>query len=442
PSIGTPYDCHDVSIGCSASKQYHYDSNKSATINKNNMKLSVRIRKVLAIPVLIGALGNAAAAQQTALALPRTAFEGKTVYFKDFFIELEQRFNVRINYDAERIGLATLEAPAIGNLSKRQIAALLNQLLLPHGMEAENVSGQFYVVKPKGAAGVAANAVRVTNRAVPVATGQHSVSGIITDAADGTPLSGVTIRVRGGSVGGSSSNDGRFTLSGIANDDVLVFSSVGYRTQEVPVDGRSNLVVQLGRLEDVLEEVVVTALGIRREEKALGYAVQRLDGDAVQKVKGVDVATALTGKVAGLWIQNSTEFDQSPDIRLRGGGSNPLLVVDGVPYGNLGLREIAPDDIESIDVLKGATASALYGVRGGGGAIIVTTKSGGNGISVNSNNMFFAGYLALPEVQTSYSAGLGGSYNSIDYVWGNKLDAGIMEEQWNPETKQMEVMEL
>src|SRR5690606_15615688 len=232
PSIGTPYDCHDVSIGCSASKQYHYDSNKSATINKNNMKLSVRIRKVLAIPVLIGALGNAAAAQQTALALPRTAFEGKTVYFKDFFIELEQRFNVRINYDAERIGLATLEAPAIGSLSKGRLTPLLNQLLSPHGLEAEKVNGQFYVVKPKGIAASAANAARVTNGVAPRATAQHTVSGTITDAADGAPLSGVTIRVRGGSAGASSSDDGRFTLSGIASGDVLVFSSVGYRTQE------------------------------------------------------------------------------------------------------------------------------------------------------------------------------------------------------------------
>ncbi|GGH20749.1 SusC/RagA family TonB-linked outer membrane protein [Sphingobacterium alkalisoli] len=271
---------------------------------------------------------------------------------------------------------------------------------------------------------------------------QQTVTGTVVDATDGIPIAGVTVSVRGTSIAVSSTDDGRYKVTGVKTDDVLVFSYIGYRTHQEPIAGRTIIPVQLGRLEDALEEVVVTALGIRREEKSLGYSVQRIGGEQVQQVKGVDIATSLTGKVAGLWIQNSTEFDESPDIRLRGGSSNPLLVIDGVPYGNMSLRQIAPDDIESIDVLKGATASALYGVRGGGGAIIVTTKSGGNGISVNSNNMAFAGYLALPEVQTSYSAGLGGSYNSVDYVWGNKLDIGIMEEQWNPETKQLEVMEL
>ncbi|WP_262250276.1 SusC/RagA family TonB-linked outer membrane protein [Parapedobacter soli] len=268
------------------------------------------------------------------------------------------------------------------------------------------------------------------------------VSGTVVDATDGIPISDVTVRVRGTSTTTASAKDGRYTVNGVKADDTLIFSHVGYQTHEELINGRTHIFVQLMRLEDVLEEVVVTALGIPREEKSLGYSVQRIGGDQVQRVKGVNVATSLTGKVAGLWIQNSTEFDESPDVRLRGGASNPLLVIDGVPYGNMSLRQVAPDDIESIDVLKGATASALYGVRGGGGAIIVTTKSGGNGINVNSNTMFFGGYLTSPEVQTSYSAGLGGSYNSIDYVWGDKLDIGIMEEQWNPETKQLELMEL
>ena len=105
-----------------------------------------------------------------------------------------------------------------------------------------------------------------------------------------------------------------------------------------------------------LNEVVVTALGIKREEKALGYAVQKVGGDNFSTIKPVDVATSLTGKVAGLNIQNSPEFNSAPSISLR--GSEPLLVIDGVPYGNVSLKDIAADDIESVDVLKGATASA------------------------------------------------------------------------------------
>ncbi|MBC9797349.1 carboxypeptidase-like regulatory domain-containing protein [Sinomicrobium weinanense] len=268
------------------------------------------------------------------------------------------------------------------------------------------------------------------------------IKGQVTSADDGMPLPGVSVLLKGSAIGTVTDLDGHYEIEVPDEQSVLVFTYIGFAQAEEVVGSRTT--VDIAMREDVqqLENVVVTALGIKREEKKLGYSVQRIDGEDVQKVKTVDVATALTGKVAGLWIQNSTEFDQAPDIRLRGGSSNPLLVVDGIPYGNMSLREIASDDIESMDVLKGATASALYGSRGSGGAIIITTKSGGNGISVNSNNMMFAGYLALPKVQHSYSAGIGGEYNSIDYVWGNKLDAGVMREQWNPETKQMEEMEL
>lgn len=194
----------------------------------------------------------------------------------------------------------------------------------------------------------------------------------------------------------------------------------------------------------ILNEVIVTALGVKREEKSLGYAVQKVAGPSLQTVKGVSVSTSLTGKVAGLWVRNSTEFNQMPTLSLR--GETPLLVIDGVPYNNISLNNIAQDDIESIDVLKGPTASALYGSRGGSGAIIVTTKKGsatkGLTVTVNTNNMFNAGFLMLPEAQHSYSAGIGGVYDPTDYVWGQKLDAGIMANQWNPITKQMEMREL
>lgn len=268
------------------------------------------------------------------------------------------------------------------------------------------------------------------------------VSGQVTSEGDGFPLPGVSVFVKNGTQGAITDMDGKYELIVPDTESILVFSYIGFQRKEETVGTRTSINVVMQEDVQALENVVVTALGIKREEKKLGYAVQRVSGDAVQEVKGVDVATSLTGKVAGLRIQNSTEFNQAPQIRLRGGTQNPLLVVDGVPYSNMTLQQIAPDDIESMDVLKGATASALYGIRGGGGAIVITTKSGGNGISVNSNNMMFAGYLALPKVQHSYSAGIGGEYNAVDYVWGNKLDAGIMEEQWNPETKQLEVMEL
>lgn len=268
------------------------------------------------------------------------------------------------------------------------------------------------------------------------------VKGKVVSAMDGQPLPGVTIQIKGTSTGVVADFDGLYSIEAPNKQAVLVFSYLGYTTYEEVVGNSTVIDVEMEESAEELTEVVVTSLGIKREEKSLGYAVQKVSGEQIQAVKGVNVATSLTGKVAGLSIQNSTEFNEAPDIRLRGGSSNPLMVIDGVPYGNMNLNDVAADDIASMDVLKGATASALYGSRGTGGAIVITTKSGGNGLSINSNSMFFAGYLALPEVHHSYSAGLGATYSATDYVWGDKLDIGTIAEQWNPETKQLEDMPL
>ena len=229
----------------------------------------------------------------------------------------------------------------------------------------------------------------------------------------------------------------------IAAGATLQISYTGYKTQEIAVGNQTHLNIKIEEDSELLGEVVVTALGLKREEKALGYAVQKVEGEALSTVKTVDIATSLTGKVAGMNVQNSTEFNAAPTILVR--GEEPLIVVDGVPYSNISLRDIASDDVESIDVLKGATASALYGARGGSGVIMVTTKKGGEeglDISVNSSTMFNAGYLAIPEAQHSYSSGTGGVYDSYDFVWGDKLDIGRTAVQYNPYTYQWEEQPL
>jgi TonB-linked SusC/RagA family outer membrane protein len=267
-----------------------------------------------------------------------------------------------------------------------------------------------------------------------------TVNGTVVAQSDNQPLPGVTVMIKGTATGTSTDFDGNFSITVPNAQTILVFSYVGFKPLEVVVGNQTQINVSLTEDTEHLDEVVVTALGIKREEKSLGYAVQEVSGEQIQAVKVVDVATGLTGKVAGLWIQNSTEFNESPDIFLR--GETPLIVIDGVPFGNMSLNDVSQDDIESINVLKGATASALYGARGGNGAIMITTKKGGNEITINSNNLFFAGYLSLPETQHAYSAGLNGVYSATDYVWGAKLDNGDIVEQWNPETKQLEMMPL
>ena len=130
--------------------------------------------------------------------------------------------------------------------------------------------------------------------------------------------------------------------------------------------------IQLEPTDEAIAEVVVTALGIKRDKKALGYATQNIGGDKLSNVKGVDVGTTLTGRISGLRVMNSTEFNAVPKIQLR--GLSPILVIDGVLYENMDLRDIPTDNIAEMNVLKGSTAAALYGQRGAGGAIMITTK--------------------------------------------------------------------
>lgn len=274
---------------------------------------------------------------------------------------------------------------------------------------------------------------------------QHkSVSGKVTDSS-GVPLPGVTVVVKGTQAGTVTSGDGSFSLSNIPENATLLISFVGMKTQEVEVASKNNLIIVMEVETFGVDEVVVTALGFKREEKALGYAVQKVMGDGLQTVKGLDLSTSLTGKIAGLMVKNSTEFAAEPDVQIR--GEKPLLVVDGVPYGNMSLRDIPSDDIENISVLKGATASALYGYRGASGAIMVTTKRGsavkGVSVSVNSGTMFTAGYLAIPEMQSTYgrvvNTGTNTYARSGDGSWGVPLD-GREVIQWDPISKTMKAM--
>lgn len=271
---------------------------------------------------------------------------------------------------------------------------------------------------------------------------RRKISGVITDE-NGEPMIGVSVRLKGTHVGVSTDLDGNYTIETDEADPVLELSYVGYNPMTVKVGNDNNENISMTPDSQQLNEVIVTALGIKRSEKALGYAVQKVSGNALSTVKTVDVATSLTGRVAGLNVENSTEFSITPEMYLR--GEKSLLVIDGVPYQNVTLSDVAVDNIESIDVLKGATASALYGERGGTGVIMVTTKRAGQEglhVTVNSSTMFQAGHLGMPEQQSGYSSGEGGVYNHNDFVWGDKLDIGRDAMQWDPIAKEFRMMPL
>lgn len=276
------------------------------------------------------------------------------------------------------------------------------------------------------------------------------------------PIPGVNVLVKGTDQGTITDIEGQYRVNVSENDEALLFSYVGYETREVPIETQSIIDVDMTVDAAQLSEVVVTALGIKRETRALGYAVQEVQGEEINEAREVNVVNSLAGKVAGVQITNgSSGPGSSSRIIIRGetslaGNNQPLFIVDGIPinnntdtrtnssglagnmemdYGN-GAADINPDDVESITVLKGANATALYGSRAAGGAIVITTKSGRNtkgiGVSINSTTTFET-VLASPEYQRVYGQGKNeefsfadgfgsGTFDGVDESWGPRMD--------------------
>lgn len=277
----------------------------------------------------------------------------------------------------------------------------------------------------------------------------QTVSGRVTSSADGQPLPGVSILVKGTNTGTTTNAEGDFTVNANA-DQSLVLSFIGYATKEVAIGNATTLTISLDEDISQLNEVVVTALGIERDKKELGYSVQSVSGDQLTEARDVNVANALAGKIAGVQIkQNATGVGGSTRITIRGnntisGSNQPLIVVDGVPMSNFasspddywgnsaidkgsGLGDISPDAIASISVLKGPAASALYGSRAANGVILVTTKTGKNstGGLTFSSNFTFEKPMMTPEFQNKYGQGLGGTFNNnVVGSWGPEMDGG------------------
>lgn len=259
-----------------------------------------------------------------------------------------------------------------------------------------------------------------------------TVSGQV--SAAGGALPGVSIIERGTTQGTTSDVEGKFTMSVSSPEAVLVFSFIGYTTQEVPVGNRTEITISMEEEITALNEVVVTALGVERDVKSLGYSVQTVKGEVMTKAREPNVINSLTGRVAGLEIRNQTDLFQNPEIRLR--GTVPLIVIDGIPSVEADIWKLNADDIATYSILKGATASALYGSIGRNGAIMITTKRGsGQGatkVEINSSTMFQPSFIRIPEVQTTYGNGNNGQYMFVDgsggalegggWIWGPKLD--------------------
>lgn len=275
---------------------------------------------------------------------------------------------------------------------------------------------------------------------------ERTVTGTIKDSGDGTSLPGVSVKIKGTTTGTQTGANGQYTIQVSGNSAVLVFTYIGYAQQEVAVGSRSVVNVALASDATQLSEVVVTALGISREAKSLGYSSSTLRSDDIDKARESNVLNSLAGKAAGVRVNSqSGTVGGSTKVTIRGVNSleagYPLYVIDGltvsestaaggttaknVDFGNR-LGDISPDDIESMTVLKGAAATALYGSRAKDGAIIITTKRGKKGVSsqitVNSS-LRFDSPLVLPEFQNEYAQGNQGVYQLTQTNgWGPKIE--------------------
>lgn len=276
--------------------------------------------------------------------------------------------------------------------------------------------------------------------------GKITVSGIVTDAT-GETLIGASVVQKGTTNASMTGLDGDYKLT-VPSDATLVVTYVGFNPQEIQVNGRTKIDIIVSENTKLLDEVVVTALGIKRDKKALGYAMQELKGDALLETGESNIVNSLSGKVAGLQIvRSSNGMGGSSKILLRGnnsltGNNQPLIVIDGIPMDNFtggvddpfgmngmdmgnGLSDINPDDIESMSVLKGASAAALYGSRAGNGVVLITTKSGkktqGVGITVTSG-LTAETIFMKPEMQNSFGQGTRGVFDSQDRnSWGPQV---------------------
>ena len=293
---------------------------------------------------------------------------------------------------------------------------------------------------------------------------EKTISGTVSDQSGVLP--GVSVVIEGSNKGVETDFDGKYSIEANSGD-VFVFRYLGYETVKITVAGSDIINVTLEEGGEVLDEIVITAFGIKREEKALGYSVQSIKGESLTEARESNITNSISGKIAGVQVTGTSgSVGASSRIVLRGnssitGNNEPLYVVDGVPisnssFGNAGsgggvdlpngAADINPDDIETITVLKGPNAAALYGLRASNGVIVITTKRGNPnkkfGVSFNTN-VTFSNPLLLPDYQNSYGQGgdtsffqyvngaSGGIGDGVDESWGPALDAGLEFVQWD-----------
>lgn len=383
-------------------------------------------------------------------------------------VDLQKQYKVSLFYANDLLVDKSLPRSASGILFS-SFEDALRTMLAPYQLHYERIRPDFYVISavanhPKPlqrqplrqsptSAFIGNNLSRLASLSAalvnPFAVRQdREIQGQVTAAESGEPLPGVNVLVKGSTTGTTTDAQGRYRIT-ISAGTSLVFSFVGYRPKEVTLGVQNQINVVMAADLKTLGEVVVTALGIERQKRTLGYAVQEVAGKDLIKAREPNPLNSLIGKVAGLTVGPSSEMLGRPQLVLRG-ETDVLLVVDGVPVVS-DTWNISPDDIETYTVLKGPNAAALYGSRGRNGAIVISTKRGtkdkrGFSIEVNASTMVDKGFLTIPDVQDEYGPGeynaykfgndvfgQTGGYNQNDYdIWGPKFNGQLIAQYNSP----------
>jgi TonB-linked SusC/RagA family outer membrane protein len=365
-----------------------------------------------------------------------------TVPLKQALELVRDAYNVKFAY---REGLLRgLRVPsALLSGEAKSVEIILQRLLTGSSLSFKRINKkQFSIFEDSnGTAKLAGSSMEIAKQEVTGTDGERSpvvfdVTGVVTSEDDGSPIPGVNVLLKGTTIGTTTDAEGKFAINLPQGGGVLVFSFIGFATKEVPISTETIVNVSMAQEAQSLNEVVVTAFGIAKEKKGLVYSVTEVKGSEFTQARETNIANALTGKIAGV---NATGMATGPGgssrIVIRGngslGGSNqPLYVINGMPMDNSvpggatestgngnnvdrgdGIGGINPDDIESLSVLKGGPAAALYGARASNGVILITTKKGraqkGIGVEINSN--FTVEDIALiPEWQYEYGQGVDG----------------------------------
>lgn len=370
--------------------------------------------------------------------------------------ELEKKYRVSVAY---RSGLMDGKKVLRPNFSNKGMEESLKLLLKGFKLNFKKNGDAFFIIYARPSEQAFGQLPRFTlaKNASVILAQERVIAGRVVDV-DNLPLIGVSVTVKNGPGSVGTDTDGKYQVNLPPGRDTLVFRLLGYVPQEVAVGSRNTVNITLGEDAQSLSEVVVTAFGLEREKRSLGYATQSVGGEQLAEARQANVVNNLSGRVAGVQITGNSMPGSGAHVVIRGSSSvgdnnQPLIVVDGVPieqtstrrYGN-GLSEINPDNIKEMTVLKGPTAAALYGSRAANGVIMVTTKDGsgtqGVGVELNANTTFERPFIK-PDFQNIYGGGSGyrtwyvdgrngfdadgiRGTDGVDESWGQPMDGSLV----------------